>query len=252
MNLQFDKSAPLATRTLGLALLCLATLALGAPADGQAVGLDERRQTGSAEEVWSSAMALIRVPVSRYREGHMRHFTEHCTAIAVTPGPRALYLSAWHCFDGYSHTLGQIEMVLRGQAMSMTLLSSGGSMAEDWAILRATDTDYVPPTWVPVLGEQLSARQSLMAAGFGTPPDTENASAARRLLFDPDCTLAESEGRPHATNCVARKGSSGGAILARTASGSPRLAGIISAGDGSHLSFFYPASVLSNRLRVLR
>ena len=249
-------SGVLARRTFRLALLYTLTLGLSSTATSQSISLDERRAVGFMQQVWSSSLTLIRVPVSRQRDGQTRHFTEHCSAVAVTPSPDALYLSAWHCFDGYDSSLGQIEMVLRGderaQIMPMTLLASGGSMTEDWAILRAIDTHYAPPNWIPVLTHPLSAHQPLMAAGFAALPANDNSDGARRLLFDPDCSLAVSADRPHATNCAARKGSSGGAVLTMTSSGSPRLVGIISAGDGSSLSFYYPALFLADRISALR
>ena len=40
----------------------------------------------------------------------MRHFTEHCSATTITPGPNTLLLSAWHCFEDYAATQGPIRL----------------------------------------------------------------------------------------------------------------------------------------------
>ena len=57
---------------------------------------------------------------------------------------------------------------------------------------------------------------------------------------------------PVASDCVAKQGASGGAILRRTQSGSLRVIGIISAGDGESVSLFYPAGSLLPRFSSLR
>ena len=60
---------------------------------------------------WQAAMARLEIPVIRSVGGRMRHFTEHCSATAITPGPTTLLLSAWHCFEDYAATQGPIRII---------------------------------------------------------------------------------------------------------------------------------------------
>ena len=86
---------------------------------------------------WQRALFPLRIPVTRLIEGRMRHFTEHCTAIAVTPGPNSVFVSAWHCFENYRSTITPIQLIDPDTAtpVPIKLLETGGSMQEDWALL---------------------------------------------------------------------------------------------------------------------
>ena len=86
---------------------------------------------------WQRALFPLRIPVTRLTEGRMRHFTEHCTAVAITPGPNSLFVSAWHCFDDFRSTITPIQLIdpRSAKPVHMKLLETGGSMQEDWALL---------------------------------------------------------------------------------------------------------------------
>ena len=101
---------------------------------------------------WQAAMARLEIPVIRSVGGRMRHFTEHCSATAITPGPAMLLLSAWHCFEDYAATQGAIELFTQHStdtALPLRLIVSGGSMSEDWAILTPlTGNANVINAWI--------------------------------------------------------------------------------------------------------
>ena len=184
----------------------------------------------------------------------MRHFTEHCTAVAITPGPNSLFVSAWHCFDDYRSTIMPIQLIdpRSAKPVQMKLLETGGSMQEDWALLTP-DSPFTIDTWIPISTTPHHIGQPLIAAGFAPQPNQSgNEAVERYLLADAACSVIDGSTHPPASDCVARKGASGGAIIALTDSGSARLQGIISSGDGEAVSYFYPAPLLIRRLGKLR
>ena len=184
----------------------------------------------------------------------MRHFTEHCTAVAITPGPNSLFVSAWHCFDDYRSTIMPIQLIdpRSAKRVQMKLLDTGGSMQEDWALLTP-DSPFTIDTWIPISTTPHHIGQPLIAAGFAPQPNKSgNEAVERYLLADAACSVIDGSAHPPASDCVAKKGASGGAMIALTDSGSARLQGIISAGDGKAVSYFYPAPSLIRRLSRLR
>ena len=199
---------------------------------------------------WQRALFPLRIPVTRLIEGRMRHFTEHCTAVAVTPGPNSLLVSAWHCFEDYRSTITPIQLIDPDTAtpVPLKLLETGGSMQEDWALLT-TDPPLSIDSWIPISTTPHQLGQPLIAAGFAPRPDQSGEDAVERyLLADIACSVIDATAHPPASDCVAKKGASGGAMIALTDSGSARLQGIISAGDGEAVSYFYPAPLLIRRL----
>lgn len=202
---------------------------------------------------WQHAIGRLEVPIIRSEEGRLRHFTEHCSAVAITPGPLPIFVSAWHCFDGYRSTLDPLQLTLprEEEPLLLTLIASGGSMQEDWALLRAQRPTF-NASWIPISLNGPQSGSRVIAAGFAPTENSHNSIISRQLVADTTCLVIDSASRPAASNCVARQGASGGAILTQTASGSARLLGIISAGDGKTVSFFYPTQSLLERLRRLR
>ena len=203
---------------------------------------------------WQRALFPLRIPVTRLTEGRMRHLTEHCTAVAITPGPKSLFVSAWHCFDDYRSTISPIQLIdpRSAKPVHMKLLETGGSMQEDWALLTP-DSPITIDTWIPISTTPHHIGQPLIAAGFTSQRNQSGDEAVERyLLADVACSVIDGSTHPPASDCVAKKGASGGAMIALTDSGSARLQGIISAGDGETVSHFYPAPLLIRRLGKLR
>ena len=226
----------------------------------QPLSADPRLTPDLHAPYWQSAMVRIEVPVIRPIAGRMRHFTEHCSATAITPGPDMLLLSAWHCFEDYAATQGPIQLFAShsaGNPLPARLIVSGGSMSEDWAILTPLSSTVIG-AWIPLAREPTQRGTQVIAAGFapttdsGTTERQTETPSSRALMYDPDCLIISATSRPAQSDCVAKKGASGGAILRRTASGSVRVVGIISAGDGESVSYFHPTDSLAKRIRSLR
>ena len=219
-----------------------------------AVSADPRTPLPEHVGGWQQALFPLSIPVTRLTEGRMRHFTEHCTAVAVTPGPTSLFVSAWHCFEDYRSTITPILLVDHQTTtpVHMKLLETGGSMQEDWALLEP-DSPLTIDTWIPISTTPHHVGQPLIAAGFAPRPDQSSDDTVKRyLVADIACSVIDASTHPPASDCVAKKGASGGAMIALSDSGSARLQGVISAGDGEAVSYFYPASSLIRRLGRLR
>jgi hypothetical protein len=163
-------------------------------------------------------------------------------------------LSAWHCLDGYQSLLKPIQLRMSGLSSPtpVQLLATGGSMEQDWAVLQPT-APIAGTSWIPLSTQPLSHDIAVLAAGFTeyTTPLDENP-LPRSLVTHRACRITNSNQIPVASDCVAKQGASGGAILRRTQTGSLRLIGIISAGDGESVSLFYPSLPLLPQLSRLR
>ena len=243
------------TTSLAHLLGALALLALSQP-----LTADPRLVPDPQALYWHSAMVRLEVPVIRSEGGRMRHFTEHCSATVITPGPNTLLLSAWHCFEDYAATQGPIQLFAQHSPdtpLPARLVVSGGSMSADWAILTPV-TSTVIGAWIPLSSHPAQRGTRVIAAGFApladdaAPERTAETPPTRGLLYDPDCVVLMGNTRPAKSDCIAKKGASGGAILRRTPSGSVRVLGVISAGDGESVSYFHPADTLISRIRSLR
>jgi hypothetical protein len=205
-----------------------------------------------ASDTWMRAIVKIEVPIVRSVDGYPRNFLEHCSATIISPGPHPLLISAWHCFDGHDAMASPATLLTENGPIALELVASGGSMAEDWAMLRGK-VAWVPKAWIPVSRVRASKGTRVSAAGFSRPSETgvnnTERSLERTLIIDSDCQVTAAGFLPIASSCVIQQGASGGAILGRTQSGSVRVYGIISTGDGASVSYFYPADLLSLRHR---
>lgn len=206
--------------------------------------------------LWQQAIVRLEVPVTRQENGFTRHFIEHCSATVVTPGPRPILLSAWHCFDGFSAIGPPAVAYMRANDKSeLQLIKTGGSMLEDWALLTPLRA-FTHSGWIPIATQGPHHDTQLVSAGYAkTSPvagSREMASEQRQLALDPSCQVIQNANTPPAaSSCVAKKGASGGPILGRTASGSYRIYGVISAGDETSVSYFYPSHLLLGTVREL-
>ena len=243
------------TTSLAHLLGALALLALSQP-----LTADPRLVPDPQALYWHSAMVRLEVPVIRSEGGRMRHFTEHCSATVITPGPNTLLLSAWHCFEDYAATQGPIQLFAQHSPdtpLPARLVVSGGSMSADWAVLTPL-TDTVIGAWIPLSPDPAQRGTRVIAAGFAPTTDSGRTNthaetpSSRGLMYDPDCLVMAANTRPARSDCVAKKGASGGAILRRTASGSVRVVGVISAGDGASVSYFHPTEALITRIHSLQ
>ena len=237
----------------GITATCFLLHTTISPADTEP---DPRVKLSTLTHNWLDSIGHLEVPVTRYEQGLRRHFTEHCTAVIVSPGPSPLIVTAWHCLDGYQSLIEPIRLTLPGDPpVAVQVVASGGSMEQDWAILKAMQP-IAGRYWIPISQKPLEAGAKISAVGFA-PVLTDSVTVANRdptreLLADESCWVIDATSTQATSTCVARRGASGGAILSRTASGSVRVAGIISAGDGHSISLFYPTWFLLQRIRSLR
>ena len=126
----------------GIIATCFLLHAAMSPA---ATGPDPRVKLSTLTHNWLDSIGHLEVPVTRYEQGRRRHFTEHCTAVIVSPGPSPLIVTAWHCLDGYQSLLEPIRLTLPGDPpVAVQVVASGGSMEQDWAILKANAADRRP------------------------------------------------------------------------------------------------------------
>ena len=54
----------------------------------QPLAADPRRVADPQALSWHSALVRLEIPVIRPVGGRLRHFTEHCSATTITPGPK--------------------------------------------------------------------------------------------------------------------------------------------------------------------
>ena len=239
--------------TLLMRSTCLLSIAYSLMAFGDPAA-DPRMPIQPHADPWHSAIGHLEVPLTRIEHGYARHYTEHCTAVAVTAGPNPLILSAWHCVEGYRSLIQPIQLRMSGlpSPISVQLIASGGSMKQDWAAFKPTHPLF-GASWIPISTQALSQDLAVIAAGFTeyTAPPGANPTQ-RSLVTHRTCRITASDQMPIASDCVAKQGASGGAILRRTQSGSLRVIGIISAGDGESVSLFYPALSLLPHFERLR
>lgn len=205
-----------------------------------------------AEGAWTRAIVKLEVPIVRSINGYPRHFLERCSGTIVSPGPFPLVISAWHCFEGHNGLSSPLLLQTEAGPATFDLVASGGSMDEDWALLRST-SKWWPDIWIPVSKFRVLPGSRVIAAGFsrssGASALEPDDGREHTLTVDAVCRITAAGSNPLASSCVIQKGASGGPILGRTQSGSLRLYGVISAGDGATVSYFYPADLLSPLIR---
>ena len=233
------------------------SIALFGTSDIEAQTIDPRTPLPAHTCPWHEAIGHLQVPITRFESGRRRHFTEHCSATSVTPGPHPIFVTAWHCLDGYDSLLRPMLMTIgQREPVPMRVLASGGSMSADWALLR-TDEPIEDLHWIPLSADRLRKGTKVSAAGIAhvmisSEQAEDTPSTQRRLLIHSECEVTDARSDHAISNCVARPGASGGAILSRTDSGSVRLSGVISAGDGESVVLYYPADALFKRVQSLR
>lgn len=216
---------------------------------------DPRLSWDRVAPAWLAAVGQLRVPGHRRRDGEEQHHVERCSATLVSqPGAgRAEYIvTAWHCLEWYDDLSQPILFTLhpgQGAAVQRSArpLASGGTMAEDWAILRLQQP--IPARQVVGLSLEpagVGPQHPLWMAGYSR--DVEPGAGGKVLSYHPNCRVTGREGLLLETNCRAYKGASGGAVIRLDERGTPRLSGVISAGNGTDISRFVPVASFASAL----
>ncbi len=199
---------------------------------------------------WLSAVGMLQVPGIRYREGYPRHHREDCSATLVgrTHGKAASFiLTAWHCLADYRDLSQRISFTLMpGSAQSQTReavrVADGGGMHADWALLRLTAPVPVGVARpLAVSRERGNPELAIAMAGFSRNPGEDRG--ARQLSHHPRCRITAQRAGTTASDCAARKGTSGGAVIQPGTDSPAALLGVISEGDGAGVSIFVPTAV---------
>lgn len=223
------------------------------PAPGQ--GSDSRLRYSGDAPPWLRAVGQLRVPGSRYQDGRREHFLEDCSAtlVARSPGRRAdTIITAWHCLEYYNDLSRPITFTLsHGDRAPLEQeayrLAMGGSMQADWAILRlrqAIETETA--TALAIHPGSADPARAVIMAGYSR--DAGAADRNTRLSYDPRCLITAQAATLTDSNCLARKGASGGAVIQLSDSGVPLFSGVVSQGDSAGLSQFVPVDAFRGAL----
>jgi hypothetical protein len=197
------------------------------------------------------SVGRLLIPAIRHENGYARHYDEACSATLIAAEVRTssrYLLSAWHCLADYSDLSRPIIFEhSSGRRLQAWLITSGGGMAEDWALLRLTAPLGEPTVLgsAPSGGTLVSTGSKLLMAGYPHDGNKPPKLAALR-----SCEVIDDTKRDIATNCVLSKGASGGAVFeAASAPCCSRYVGVISRGDGLSQSIFVPLARFTERLR---
>lgn len=199
------------------------------------------------------AVGRLDIPGSRVEDGLRRHYREHCSGTLLAAPDAvaaALVLTAWHCLDYYTDLSRTIRFGLQAADGALhwlpaRVIADGGSMAADWALLRLQR----PLPLERFVAARVSARAPRAGDAFtmaGFPAATRTPGSRRRLRYHAGCRSTGHAGADLLTNCLARKGASGGAVFS-----GDRLVGVVSRGDGAGRSIFVPTARFRGRLRSL-
>ncbi|WP_439106341.1 trypsin-like serine peptidase [Congregibacter sp.] len=184
------------------------------------------------------SVGKLHVPGQRYENGYARHYDEDCSATLVSDREHApsssLIVSAWHCLEFYRDISKPLTFeTSRGDTRKAQLISSGGGMHSDWALLRL---DAPLPSPVVLADHKDQAAEALLMAGF----PRRTSSQTKILETASNCSVTGSDGRDTRSNCVLQKGASGGAVFSRGTES--QYLGVISRGDGESQSIYVPLS----------
>ena len=194
-----------------------------------------------AEQELTTPRSVVKfeVPIRRIENGERRNFIENCSAYAVQKTPEDyLFLSSWHCIDGYQRFRKSLVVKHAGRSAQPTLGESGGNMKQDWLLMTAPQLAFdnsLAPT--PLSSQPVETGEILY--GFGWGGHAQSSRSSPKVLI---CQAME-VGRRLALDCGFSKGDSGGLIARRTDSGYEAV-GIISAGNSSTVTYAYPISAL--------
>ncbi len=198
---------------------------------------------------WLRAVGKLQVPGYKYHDGRRSHHREDCSATLVarpTSASANTIITAWHCLEFYRDLSKPITFTLlpgsgENIAIEAYRLADGGSMHADWAILRLYQP--IPAHQVNAMRihpERADPDRPIAMAGYSR--DSAVGSNGDLLTFDPGCAITFQALGSSDSNCTAHKGASGGAVTQLSASGEPRICGVISQGDGVGLSTFVPVN----------
>ena len=219
------------------------------------IGSSEPRQQISATSpaVLMSVGRLL-VPGRRFEEGHQRHYRESCSAtlLASADGqPASLILTAWHCLEYHTDLTDDITFTIRstsGDSLRRRVkpISSGGGMHADWALMQLQEPIPAGMAKAATLAGAGIPKPGIAVIMAGYSRDSGLGSAGKVLTFHRNCRVLARSDNDIATDCLAYRGASGGAVFSLS---NDRLLGVISRGDSLESSIFVPLSRIPERLK---
>lgn len=184
----------------------------------------------------TNSVVEIEVDVIRREQNQPRHHLERCSGALIRLQGAIRVLSAWHCFDGYENLATPPRVHFKGQLAIARLLRTGGSMANDWALLALT-TPLESAASLPLASDPDKAiRMGGQAVGFPRNTNADNTSTLQR---SPVCEVIGRLKGWWSTHCQAIEGMSGGPFVTSSSEG-PVLSGIVSARDSDGHALIAP------------
>ncbi len=216
-------------------------------------GSHAQQHYNSQSPNWLAAVGRLSVPSQQWIAGDWQHRTEHCSATVLhrDSASRAQYLlSAWHCVEHYRDLSHDIRFQLPGSEAlhKARLVTSGGSMEADWALLKLQrPLPLADQNWTNLAyGNTSDEHQFMTMAGYSSGPTFPEGQAP--LSYHSGCRMLSAETARVATNCFARKGASGGPVVIDLG-GRPHLIGVVSGSDRQGRSYFAPIDLFAAVLR---
>lgn len=215
---------------------------------------EPRQQVSATSPAVLMSVGRLLVPGRRFEEGHQRHYRESCSAtlLASADGnPASLILTAWHCLEHHTDLTDDITFAIRSKSgdnlrRRVKPLSSGGGMHADWALMRLQEPIPVAMARAATLAGEGTPGPGSAVIMAGYSRDGGLGSAGKVLTFHRNCRVLARSDDDIATDCLAYRGASGGAVFSV---GNDRLLGVISRGDSRQSSIFVPLSRIPDRLK---
>jgi len=207
-----------------------------------------------ASDIAVTSVGKLLVPGQRYENGYTRHYNESCSGTLVSMDTLAatstLVISAWHCLEFYHDLSRPVRFkAAGGETRSATLIASGGGMDSDWALLRL-DAPLPRPAILSAQADTggnvstAAGTNTLMMAGYPRgdsekPHTLETASG---------CYATGVDGADVRSNCVLKKGASGGGVFSDREQ--QQYLGVISRGDGESQSIYVPLARFRDKINL--
>lgn len=235
-------------------LFCIACLWLCIllPLLPSAAKAEPRQRVSATSPSMLMSVGRLLVPGRRMEDGYQRHYRESCSATLLAPPegePVSLILTAWHCIEYHTDLTDDITFVIEstsGESLrrSVQPVASGGGMHADWLLMRlqeplSADT-VVSATVAREVAPGIGSR--IIMAGYSR--DRDLGEAGKVLTFHRNCQIVAHSDEDIATDCLAYRGASGGAVFSIVTG---RLLGVISRGDSLAQSIFVPVSRIPGR-----
>lgn len=230
---------------------CLSLCALLSALSATAV-TEPRQQVSATSPSMLMSVGRLLVPGRRIEDGYERHYRESCSATLLEPDegePVSLILTAWHCIEYHNDLTDNITFVIEstsGERLQRRVqpVSSGGGMHADWLLMRLQEPLPADAVVSATLTREVAPGVGSRIIMAGYSRDQGLGEAGKVLTFHRNCRVVARSDEDIATDCLAYRGASGGAVFS-VATG--RLLGVISRGDSLAQSIFVPISRIPRR-----